>query len=116
MDSNIDNAKDKKLGFYLSFKKSEKELYEQIKSINNYSNVIKTVMGEYLTNKNKDEIKNLKKGNTITLTIDDLCRIISSVNLSNSNSALTTNNVESKDISNSNLHSAVIPEDMLIGL
>ena len=115
MGLNIKETGSKKLGFYLSFKQSEKEIYEEIKSINNYTQVIKGLIKDYLLNQENNNTSN-QNSNTITMTIDDLCRIISSVNLSNNNSTLTTNNVESKTISNSNLHSTVIPEDMLIGL
>lgn len=112
MNLEIDNTKDKKLGFFISFKKTEKDLYQRIKSIDNYSNVIKTVMSEYLTNKEEYDVKNCSNDNRINLTIDDLCKIISSVNTHNGNYIQQANNIESDDISNID----IIPKDMLIGL
>lgn len=109
----MNNKSNQKLGFYISFKQSEKELYEKIKSLNNYSQLIKQMMNDYFLNQEKINVRN--DTNTITLTIDDLCRLISSVNISSN--VVTPNTVElpsrNEDLQS---NSSIIPEDMLIGL
>lgn len=114
MDSNMKNTENKKLGFYLSFKRSEKEIYEQIKSVNNYTQVIKGLIKDYLLNQDNNSIQNTNSNKTINLSIDDLCRIISSVNLSNNNVIQS----KTKEILNDNVssNSTEIPNEMLIGL
>ena len=109
----MNNKNNKKLVLYLSFKQSEKELYEKIKSLNNYSQLIKQMMNDYFLNEEKINVRN--DTNTITLTIDDLCRVISSVNIS---SNVVTHNTAELPSRNEDLqsNSSIIPEDMLIGL
>lgn len=113
MDSNK-KIQNKKLGFYLSFKQSEKELYEQIKSKSNYTQIIKELIKDYLSNQNNNNIKNFDQSRTINLSVDDLCKIISSVNLSNNNPIQSKIKEEFND--NISADSTEIPEDMLIGL
>lgn len=112
MSSNIKELGSKKLGFYLSFKKNEKEIYEQIKSINNYTQVIKGLIKDYLIKQENNNINN-QNSNTITMTIDDLCRVISSVNISSNVTTSNPKEISSKDLKS---NQSSIPEDMLIGL
>lgn len=114
MDSNIKNKDNKKLGIYLSFKQNEKEIYEKIKSVNNYSQVIKGLIKDYLLEQDNISIKNSNQNKHINLSVDDLCRIISSVNLSNNNVIQS----KTKEMFNDNVtsNSTEIPDDMLIGL
>ena len=113
MDSNM-KTESKKLGFYLSFKRSEKEIYEEIKSKSNYTQIIKELIKDYLSNQNNNSIKNSDQSRTINLSIDDVCKIISSVNLSNNNPIQSKIKEEFND--NVSTNSTEIPEDMLIGL
>lgn len=104
----------KKLGLYISFKYSEKELYDKVKSISNYSTVIKNLLQQHIDN---GECTQNEK--SILVTIDDLCRIISSVNpvLRETRRKETHNN--EIDINQNNgwiFEEDLIPEDMLNGL
>lgn len=114
MDSNISQNDNKKLGFYLSFKRNEREIYEQIKSVNNYTQVIKELIKDYLMDQKHNNLKNHNQKSTIHLSIDDLCQIIYSVNLSKNNVI----QYETKEMYNSNIssNSTEIPEEMLDGL
>lgn len=112
----MNNKSNQKLGFYISFKQSEKDLYEKIKSLNNYSQVIKEMMKDYFINQN-NSVSN-RSDKTITLTIDDLCRVISSVNSPHVSSNVVT--PKTKEVINKNedlkLNLSTIPDDMLVGL
>lgn len=110
----MNNKSNQKLGFYISFKQSEKDLYEKIKSLNNYSQVIKEIMKDYLIN--QDNNVSNRSDKTITLTIDDLCRVISSVNISSNVVTTKTKEVISKKEDLQLNLSTTIPDDMLIGL
>lgn len=110
----MNNKSNQKLGFYISFKQSEKDLYEKIKSLNNYSQVIKEMMKDYFINQN-NSVSN-RSDKTITLTIDDLCRVISSVNISSNVVTTKTKEVISKKEDLQLNLSTTIPDDMLIGL
>ena len=110
----MNNKSNQKLGFYVSFKQSEKDLYEKIKSLNNYSQVIKEMMKDYFIN--QDNNVSNRSDKTITLTIDDLCRVISSVNISSNVVTTKTKEVISKKEDLQLNLSTTIPDDMLIGL
>lgn len=110
----MNNKSNQKLGFYISFKQSEKDLYEKIKSLNNYSQVIKEMMKDYFIN--QDNNVSNRSDKTITLTIDDLCRVISSVNISSNVVTTKTKEVISKKEDLQLNLSTTIPDDMLIGL
>lgn len=110
----MNNKSNQKLGFYISFKQSEKDLYEKIKSLNNYSQVIKEMMKDYFIN--QDNNVSNRSDKTITLTIDDLCRVISSVNISSNVVTTKTKDVISKKEDLQLNLSTTIPDDMLIGL
>lgn len=110
----MNNKSNQKLGFYISFKQSEKDLYEKIKSLNNYSQVIKEMMKDYFIN--QDNNVSNRSDKTITLTVDDLCRVISSVNISSNVVTTKTKDVISKKEDLQLNLSTTIPDDMLIGL
>lgn len=110
----MNNKSNQKLGFYISFKQSERELYEKIKNLNNYSQVIKEMMKDYFIN--QDNNVSNRSDKTITLTIDDLCRVISSVNISSNVVTTKTKDVISKKEDLQLNLSTTIPDDMLIGL
>lgn len=75
----------KRLGIFLSFKKSEETLLNDIKSIKNYSSVIKELMQLYIQNGNKmpvfDDRNTQTTSNTLTVTFDDICKLVASVNV-----------------------------------
>ena len=110
----MNNKSNQKLGFYISFKQSERELYEKIKSLNNYSQVIKEMMKNHLIN--QDNNVSNRNDKTITLTLDDLCKVISSVNISSNFVTTETKEVSSKKEDLQLNLSTTIPDDMLIGL
>lgn len=103
------SEKTKRLGFFLSFKQSEYDLYKKVIEKKNYTTFIKELIEDFFSNStSKDNLNNTK---TIELTVDDICKIISSVNLS-SNQGYIMNKIEEKyenDIDK-------IPEDMISGL
>lgn len=107
----------KKLGIYISFKSNEKELYDETKLIQNYSTVVKELLAEYLENKKRTQIKSEK---SMFITVDDLCKIISSVNS-------VSREIPQKEVYNgqidanhkntySDTKEDIIPENMLSGL
>lgn len=75
----------KRLGIFLSFKKSEETLLNDIKSIKNYSSVIKELMQLYIDNGNKmpvfEDRNTQTASNTLTVTFDDICKLVASVNV-----------------------------------
>lgn len=91
----------KRLGIFLSFKKSEENLLNDIKSIKNYSSVIKELMQLYIDNGNKmptfDNGNMQTTSNTLTVTFDDICKLVASVNV-----APAVANEESNEIKNTN--------------
>ena len=108
----------KKLGIYISFKASEKRLYDRVKLIPNYSTVIKELLREYI--ENGEDMPQKQNEKSMLVTVDDLCKIISSVNpvLRESNvKEIYSNEI---DINQNNKCSTIeddlIPEDMLSGL
>ena len=114
--SNVNNSK--KLGIYISFKYSEKGLYDKVKLIPNYSTVIKELLREYV--ENGKDMPQKQNGKSMLITVNDLCKIISSVN-----PVLRESNVNEKysneiNINQNNKISTIeddlIPEDMLSGL
>lgn len=71
--------KPRKLAFYISFKQSEEQLYKDMKAVDDYSNVLKGLMKEYLYGKN-ETLESKTDDKSIVMTVDDICKIISSVN------------------------------------
>ena len=71
------SEKKEKTGIYISFKKSEKTLYEDIKNIDNYSQLIKDLLSNHLYG---TPIKQsvTSEENKISVGVDDICRIIES--------------------------------------
>ena len=105
----MNSEKPKRLGFFLSFKQSEYDLYKKVIERKNYTRFIKELIEDFFNNtSNKANIHNNK---TIELTVDDICKIISSVNLS-SNQGYIMSKVEEK----SEYEEDNIPEDMISGL
>lgn len=107
----------KKLGLYISFKYSEKELYDKVKSISNYSTVIKNLLQQHIENGEYTKLNQNEK--SMLVTIDDLCRIISSVNpvLRETRIKETYNNeIDTNQNNGCIFEEDLIPEDMLNGL
>ena len=50
-NNKVEEEKPKKLAFYISFKQSEEQLYKDMKAVDDYSNVLKGLMREYLYGK-----------------------------------------------------------------
>lgn len=76
-----EKKKTERLGFFLSFKKSEENLLSDIKDIKNYSAVIKELMSWYIDNGYKMPSQNNNTTeNTLTVTFDDICKLVASVN------------------------------------
>lgn len=70
------SEKKEKTGIYISFKKSEKTLYEDIKNIDNYSQLIKDLLSNHLY---ATPVKqSASEENKISVGVDDICRIIES--------------------------------------
>lgn len=70
------SEKKEKTGIYISFKRCEKTLYEDIKNIDNYSQLIKDLLSNHLygTPVKQSAIEE----NKIAVGVDDICRIIES--------------------------------------
>lgn len=117
---NLDNTSNsKKLGIYISFKPSEKQLYNDVKLIQNYSGVIKELLLNYLENEKCTHYKQSKYEKSMLVTIDDLCKLISSVNSTTKELSLQTieeNKDETMEQANNIYEESSIPEDMLKGL
>lgn len=117
---NLDNTSNsKKLGIYISFKASEKQLYNNVKLIPNYSTVIKELLLNYLENEKCTQYKQSKYEKSMLVTIDDLCRLISSVNSTTKELSLQTVEENKYGIMqqvNNVSKESLIPEDMLKGL
>lgn len=75
----VEEEKPKKLAFYISFKQSEEQLYKDMKAVDDYSNVLKNLMREYLYG-DKGTSENKTDDRSMVVTIDDICKILSSVN------------------------------------
>lgn len=105
----MDSGKKKRLGFFLSFKQSEYDLYKKVIERKNYTQFIKELIEEFFTS--SPTKANVDDSKTIELTVDDICKIISSVNLS-SNQGYIMSKVEEK----SEYEEDYIPEDMISGL
>lgn len=74
--------KAKKLAFYISFKQSEEQLYNDMKKVDDYSNVLKGLMRDYLYGKKEDNSNSNKTDDkSMIVTVDDICKILSSVNV-----------------------------------
>lgn len=117
---NLDNTSNsKKLGIYISFKSSEKQLYNNVKLIPNYSTVIKELLLNYLENEKCIQRKPNKYEKSMLVTIDDLCRLISSVN--STTKELSLQGVEENKYGimqqvNNISEESLIPLEMLKGL
>lgn len=70
------SEKKEKTGIYISFKKSEKTLYEDIKNIDNYSQLIKDLLSNHLYGTPVKQ--STSEENKISVGVDDICRIIES--------------------------------------
>ena len=70
------SEKKEKTGIYISFKKSEKTLYEDIKNIDNYSQQIKDMLSNHLYGTPVKQ--STSEENKISVGVDDICRIIES--------------------------------------
>ena len=113
--SDINN--NKKLGIYISFKYSEKELYEKIKLVPNYSMIIKDLLRKYL--ETGQDIPQKQNEKSMCVTIDDLCKLISSVNpVYREQSVRELYNEIDMNKNNQciSVQEDLIPEVMLIGL
>lgn len=105
----MDSEKPKRLGFFLSFKQSEYDLYKKVIERKNYTQFIKELIEDFF--KSRPTKANINASKTIELTVDDICKIISSVNLS-SNQGYIMSRVDEKY----EYKEDKIPEDMISGL
>lgn len=79
-NNKVEEEKPKKLAFYISFKQSEEQLYKDMKAVDDYSNVLKGLMREYLYGKKDTTEESRTDDRSMVVTIDDICKILSSVN------------------------------------
>lgn len=117
---NLDDiSNSKKLGIYISFKASEKQLYNNVKLIPNYSTVIKELLLNYLEYGTCTQYKQSKYEKSMLVTIDDLCRLISSVNSTTKELSFQTvedQKYEMMQQVNNISEESLIPQHMLEGL
>lgn len=104
--------KTEKLGFYLSFKKTERELYEKVKSTPNYTTLIKDLLRNYYE-KGENLEQDLTPNNTMLVTFEDICKLVASVNKVN---IIESNNNLNEDKRYNESVDSKIPEDMINGL
>lgn len=67
--------KKEKLAIHLTFKRSEKQLYNDIKKIQNHTQFIKDILSQHLYGTPTEQQVN---GNKMIIGVDDICKIIES--------------------------------------
>ena len=80
--------KKEKLAIHLTFKRSEKQLYDDIKKIQNYTQFIKDIISQHLYGAPSNQQINEDK---MIIGVDDICKIIESAtkNFANATSIKT---------------------------